>query len=85
MQLLIWISIVVVGNSVIFALEIGLEQQLKTLSFFLLGWIEAYPVLELMLVIVIVPVIMNGFAFWVQDNFLKKREENVPAGENLLI
>lgn len=32
-----------------------------------------------MVVIVIVPVIMNGFAFWVQDNFLKKRE--IPAPE----
>jgi len=39
-----------------------------------MGWIEDYPVLELVLVIVIVPVIMNGLAFWVQDNFLKKDE-----------
>jgi len=38
-----------------------------------LGWIEAYPNLELIVVMVIVPVVMNGLAFWVQDNFLKKR------------
>lgn len=28
-----------------------------------------------MVVIVVVPVIMNGLAFWVQDNFLKKQED----------
>jgi hypothetical protein len=44
-----------------------------------LGWVEAYPNVELVLVIVVVPVIMNGFAFWVQDNFLKKR--SVPTQE----
>ena len=38
-----------------------------------MGWVEAYPILELILVIVIVPVIMNAIAFWVQDNFLMKK------------
>lgn len=41
--------------------------------------------MELILVIVIVPVIMNGLAFWIQDNFLKKKEDLVPAGESRLI
>jgi hypothetical protein len=27
-------------------------------------------------VIIVVPVIMNGLAFWIQDNFLKKKEIN---------
>ncbi len=40
-----------------------------------MGWIEDYPVLELFVVIVIVPVIMNGLAFWIQDNFLMKRDK----------
>jgi AAA15 family ATPase/GTPase len=29
--------------------------------------------LELILVIIVAPVIMNGLAFWFQDNFLKKK------------
>ncbi len=41
---------------------------------FVLGWIQPYETLELILVIIIAPVIMNGFAFWFQDNFLKKKE-----------
>lgn len=45
---------------------------LTDISIFLIGWVQPYEWLELILVIVIVPVIMNGLAFWIQDNFLKK-------------
>jgi len=31
----------------------------------------------LIVVIVIVPVIMNGLAFWVQDNFLMKKQSKL--------
>lgn len=55
-------------------MEFFLRNILNKISEVLLGWIEAYPTLELVFVIVVVPVIMNGFAFWVQDNFLKKRD-----------
>lgn len=64
----------IVAKVILFSMEFGLSSFLDIMSKFLLGWIEAYPTLELVVVIVIVPVIMNGFAFWVQDNFLKKRE-----------
>ena len=39
----------------------------------LLGWIQPYQTLELILVIIIAPLIMNALAFWFQDNFLKKK------------
>jgi hypothetical protein len=54
-------------------LEFFFRKVLDTISTFLLGWIENYPNLELVFVLVLGPVVMNGFAFWVQDNFLKKR------------
>jgi hypothetical protein len=38
-----------------------------------------------MVVIVIVPVIMNALAFWIQDNFLKKKENLQIESENPLI
>jgi hypothetical protein len=28
---------------------------------------------------------MNGLAFWVQDNFLKKKEDIIPSGESRLV
>ena len=74
MQLAIWVSIVVLGKSVIFGFEFGLESELNRLSSFLMGWIKAFPVLELLVVIVVVPVVMNALAFWVQDNFLMKKD-----------
>lgn len=64
----------VLGKSILFAFEFAMESPLKNFTFSLMGWIEDYEVLELVVVIVIVPVIMNGLAFWVQDNFLKKQD-----------
>jgi hypothetical protein len=52
------------------------------ISSFLLGWIQPYQTLELILVIIIIPVIMNGFAFWFQDNFLMKKEPSTPVEGN---
>lgn len=73
-QFTIWNMIVILAKSLMFELEILLSEPLISISTFLLGWIQPYQTFELILVIIIVPVIMNGFAFWFQDNFLKKKE-----------
>lgn len=64
------------AKSVLFGLEIAAQQPLQSFSAFAFGWIESYPVLELFSVIVFVPVVMNAFAFWVQDNFLMKHKRD---------
>ena len=74
-QLAIWISIVIVVKGILFGFEFGLEEPLKNMTFIVIGWIEKYPLLELFVAIVIIPVIMNGLAFWIQDNFLMKKEK----------
>ena len=84
-QLLIWVSIVVIGKGVLFGFEYGLKNPLKNFSVLIMGWIENYPVLELFVVLIFVPVVMNALAFWVQDNFLMKKEEVKVEGENPLI
>lgn len=71
---MIWNIIVIVSKSLVFELEVVFNEQLIIITTFLLGWIQPYQTLELVLVIIIVPVIMNGFAFWFQDNFLKRKE-----------
>ena len=68
-------SIVVINKLILFGLEYGLKTPLQNFTFLIMGWIEYYPVLELLVVIVVIPVIMNGVAFWVQDNFLMKKEQ----------
>jgi hypothetical protein len=52
----------------------GLSTIIIDIAVFLIGWIQPYQTLELILVIIIVPVIMNGLAFWIQDNFLMKKD-----------
>ena len=71
--MLIWVSVVVIAKMALFGFEYGLRNPLKRFSFLIMGWIENYPVLELIVVIVFVPVLMNGLAFWIQDNFLMKK------------
>lgn len=63
-----------------------LNQPLIDIATDILWWIQPYKTLELILVIIIVPLIMNGFAFWFQDNFLMKKStppppEQQPAAE----
>jgi hypothetical protein len=39
-QLLIWISIVIVNKGILFGFQIALEDSLKNVTFSLMGWIE---------------------------------------------
>lgn len=80
---MIWNTIVIISKSIMFELEVLLSEPLIQITSSLLGWIQPYKTLELILVIIIVPVIMNGFAFWFQDNFLMKKETPVPTEEGL--
>lgn len=74
-QFAIWNIIVIVCKSILFTVELLCNKPLNAVSEFLLGWVQPYEALELVLVIIIIPVIMNGLAFWIQDNFLKKSED----------
>lgn len=71
---MLWNMIVIISKSLLFELEVLLNEPLTSITLVLLGWIQPYKTFELILVIIVVPVIMNGFAFWFQDNFLKKKE-----------
>jgi hypothetical protein len=70
---MIWNVIAVVAKTLLFEIEVLLSGPLIAAATLLLGWIQPYETLELILVIIIAPVIMNGLAFWFQDNFLKKK------------
>lgn len=61
------------SKTLVLSIEILLNVPIIAIASFLLGWIQPYETLELILVIIIIPVIMNGFAFWFQDNFLMKK------------
>jgi hypothetical protein len=79
----IWNVIVVISKTLLFEIEILLSGPIIDVAAYLIGWIQPYETLELILVIIIVPVIMNGLAFWIQDNFLKKKDQTVEATEEV--
>jgi hypothetical protein len=77
-QLIIWNLIVFAIKVIVFYMEYALSGPIITVSDFILSWIDQFETLELILVIIVVPVIMNGLAFWIQDNFLKKQDVSKP-------
>lgn len=79
MQFVVWNLIVVISKTLLFYTELLLSQPIIDIALFLIGWIQPYQTLELILVIIVVPVIMNGLAFWIQDNFLKKKDTTPTA------
>lgn len=81
-QFLIWNAIVIVSKSILFETEVLLNVPLTNISLFLLGWIQPYETFELILVIIVLPVIMNGLAFWIQDNFLMKQVKSQRAQDS---
>lgn len=74
-----WNVIVVISKTLLFYTELLLSEPIIDIAVFLIGWIQPYQTLELILVIIVVPVIMNGLAFWIQDNFLKKKDSTPTA------
>mmetsp|Transcript_29966 Transcript_29966/g.34341 ORF Transcript_29966/g.34341 Transcript_29966/m.34341 type:complete len:88 (-) Transcript_29966:20-283(-) len=42
-----------------------------------MGWMKNYPDLKLVLIMIVVPIILNSIQFWLQDNILKGKKENM--------
>jgi len=80
----IWFLQVVVWNWVVVIVKIILVFTIKIfaslfeiIADILLGWLKKYPDLKLVLIMIIVPIILNSIQFWVQDNILKGKKENI--------
>ena len=44
---------------------------------FFLGWLKKFPDFKLVLIMIVVPIIFNIIQFWIQDNILKGKKENI--------
>ena len=71
-QLASWLVIVAVMKMIILAFIFGFVQQLANLGNDIFAPLQDNPKLELLLVMILCPCLMNMVQFWVQDNFLKK-------------
>jgi len=71
LQVAAWIFIVtVVKVFLLFALLIPLKNPLYAVGKWSMSGFDYYPKMELVIVMVLVPLVMNILVFWIQDNFL---------------
>ncbi len=71
-----------------YVISIVFTDKLEDFGTFLLEDIAHYPKVELIVVMVIVPFVLNCFQFWIVDNFLKESDESrisrMAKGQKLL-
>mmetsp|Transcript_87233 Transcript_87233/g.182562 ORF Transcript_87233/g.182562 Transcript_87233/m.182562 type:complete len:299 (+) Transcript_87233:132-1028(+) len=70
-QLLDWQLLVMVQKSIFCAFVIKFTPSVAAVAEFLLGWLDPYPKVKLVVVMVITPLTMNMFALWMADSFLQ--------------
>ncbi|KRX07383.1 hypothetical protein PPERSA_06998 [Pseudocohnilembus persalinus] len=59
-----------------FGIQYCFDYELGQLSFFLLSFLNDYPLMKLIFVMSIVPTFLNMLLFWTQDNFLQKKDRD---------
>ncbi len=75
-QTVLWCIISALMKFVVYIIMMTFPTFFENLGFYLLQSIAVYPKLELIVVMVIVPLIMNVIQFWLVDNILKESDES---------
>ncbi|CAG9321148.1 unnamed protein product [Blepharisma stoltei] len=75
-QLLLWLIIAVSMKILLVAIMIILHEFLEGVGDFILSPFVKYPNLELIMVMIIIPVILNSLMFWITDGFLKNTKKH---------
>lgn len=72
LQVFSWTVVIFSCKFLIAALIVAFQKPLGALAVLLFKPLEKYPDVELALVMIACPCLMNALQFWIQDNFLKK-------------
>ena len=70
-QLVVWGIIALIANIVKFLIQIAFPVKLVDFADFFLAPLKGHQQLEIIVVMMIVPLIINSIILWVQDAFLK--------------
>lgn len=81
-QLILWLAIVVIGKVIVFSLLFQVDKPLNSYVGQIFDHFEGQRHLELLVVMIVVPFIVNILQFWVQDTFLKKDNTQEYANVN---
>lgn len=73
-QLVVWLIIIIISKLFILVFFLITSKELDGILGYLFEPIQRYPNLELILVMIIIPFILNVVQFWIQDNFLKGKK-----------
>ena len=73
-QLVCWTIIIPLVKIILLVVILLGKGILGNLGHFLLDWLQPYPKIELVVVMILCPCLMNLFQYWIQDTFLKKKK-----------
>lgn len=74
-QMAVWGMIVSLVKILLFFFQLIFSIPLEFFSEITLGWLNAFPTVKLILIMMVIPLLFNGLQFWIQDNILKSKEE----------
>lgn len=74
-QIAIWGCIVAVVKVILFFIQLIFAPVLEISTNVMLGWLNMYPNIKLILIMMVIPLIFNALQFWIQDNILKANKE----------
>ena len=78
LQMAVWGIIVVIVKIILYAIQLYFANLLETVTTILIGWLNIYPNIKLMLIMIVIPFILNSIQFWIQDRILKAdKEKNI--------
>lgn len=78
-QLAIWLFFVVLSKAITFVVLAQILVPLDTAMTYAFQVFQNHPDLELVMVMIVIPTILNIIIFWVTDNFLKKQDLHLPT------
>ena len=70
-QLIVWLIIIIISKLIILTFLIYLSKPLDYILGTVFSSIQSYPNIELVLVMIVIPFILNILQFYIQDNYLK--------------
>ncbi|CAI2377579.1 unnamed protein product [Moneuplotes crassus] len=77
LQLFIWTSVVLIVKICLFFTVKVFSPVFERIADFCLGWLQQFPDLKLVFIMILIPITFNIIQFWLQDNILKGKKENM--------
>lgn len=74
-QLTAWLWVVILSKAIIvFAFILPLKGPLYAVVEYMFAPIDKYPQLELLLIMIVIPLVLNVIVFWIQDQYLMQQQ-----------